>query len=135
MQPKRAGYALVESISRIGTNAKNYTINRGEAMSEYRLGIIKTIPPPYAFHKAIRDLFKTNNKNQKYMTKEKLITKQQLKIQRYKSILKKDIKIAMDIKGKFYSIGAPLNDNKLQFNKEQQKWCCEVMELVEQILE
>lgn len=69
------------------------------------------------------------------MTKEELITKQQLKIERYKSITKANKKTAMDIRGKFYSIGAPLNDNKLQFNTEQQKWCHEVIELVEKLLD
>jgi hypothetical protein len=105
-------------------------------MSEYHMGIIKTIPPPYAFHKAIRDLLaiRTNNENKKYMTKEELITKQQLKIEKQKKKLKEYKAIAKSIRGKFYNIGEPLNDNRLQFNKEQQGWLFEVVALLNQIL-
>jgi len=105
-------------------------------MSEYHMGIIKTIPPPYAFHEAIRNLYRTgvNNKNKKYMTKEELITKQQLKIEKQKKKLKEYKAIAKSIRGKFYNIGEPLNDNRLQFNKEQQGWFFEVTALLNQIL-
>ena len=65
------------------------------------------------------------------MTKDELITKQQLQIEEYKQILEENTKLKRDLKMKFY--GQPLNDNVLQFNKEQQKWCFEVVALVEQL--
>ena len=67
------------------------------------------------------------------MTKDELIAKQQLEIEDYKAQLIENTKIGREIKGKFYNIGAPLNDNILQFNKDQMKWCFQVMELVEQL--
>ena len=67
------------------------------------------------------------------MTKDELIAKQQLEIEDYKAQLIENTKIGLEIKGKFYSIGAPLNDNILQFNKDQLKWCFQVVELVEQL--
>ena len=67
------------------------------------------------------------------MTKDELIAKQQLEIEDYKAQLIENTKIGRDIKGKFYNIGAPLNDNILQFNKDQMKWCFQVVELVEQL--
>jgi len=67
------------------------------------------------------------------MTKDELIAKQQLEIQHYKAKLIENTKIGREIKGKFYNIGAPLNDNILQFNKDQMKWCFQVVELVEQL--
>lgn len=67
------------------------------------------------------------------MTKEELITKQQLKIEKYKKLIKKNKDLKRDLYGKFFSIGEPLNDNRLQFNTEQQAWCIEVAHLVEKI--
>ena len=67
------------------------------------------------------------------MTKDELIAKQQLEIEDYKAQLIENTKIGREIKGKFYNIGAPLNDNILQFNKEQKKWCFQVVELVRQL--
>ena len=67
------------------------------------------------------------------MTKDELIAKQQLEIEDYKAQLTENTKIGRQIKGKFYNIGAPLNDNILQFNKDQMKWCFQVVELVEQL--
>jgi hypothetical protein len=67
------------------------------------------------------------------MTKDELIAKQQLEIEDYKAQLIENTKIGREIKGKFYNIGAPLNDNILQFNKDQMKWCFQVVELVEQL--
>ena len=67
------------------------------------------------------------------MTKEELIAKQQLEIEGYKAQLIENTKIGREIKGKFYNIGQPLNDNILQFNKDQMKWCFQVVELVEQL--
>jgi hypothetical protein len=67
------------------------------------------------------------------MTKDELIAKQQLEIEDYKAQLIENTKIGREIKGKFYNIGAPLNDNILQFNKDQMKWCFQVVELVERL--
>jgi hypothetical protein len=67
------------------------------------------------------------------MTKDELIAKQQLEIEDYKAQLIENTKIGLEIKGKFYNIGAPLNDNILQFNKDQMRWCFQVVELVEQL--
>lgn len=67
------------------------------------------------------------------MTKDELIAKQQLEIEDYKAKLIENTKIVREIKCKFYNIGAPLNDNVLQFNKDQIKWCFQVVELVEQL--
>lgn len=68
------------------------------------------------------------------MTKDELITKQQLKIEEQKKKLKEYKATVRSINGKFYNIGEPLNDNRLKFNKEQQGWCFEVVELVNRIL-
>lgn len=62
-----------------------------------------------------------------------LVAKQQLQIEEYKQMLEENYKIKYSLTGKFYNIGAPLNDNFLQFNKEQMKWCFGVVELAEQI--
>jgi hypothetical protein len=67
------------------------------------------------------------------MTKDELIAKQQLQIEEYKQMLEENSEIIKSLTGKFYNIGAPLNDNVLQFNKDQQKWCFGVVALVEQI--
>jgi hypothetical protein len=67
------------------------------------------------------------------MTKDELIAKQQLEIEDYKAQLIENTKIGREIKGKFYNMGAPLNDNILQFNKDQMKWCFQVVELVEHL--
>jgi hypothetical protein len=48
-------------------------------------------------------------------------------------MLEENSEIIKSLTGKFYNIGAPLNDNVLQFNKDQQKWCFGVVALVEQI--
>ena len=53
------------------------------------------------------------------MTKEELITKQQLQIEYLKQELK-DHKMAFkNIRGIIYCIGGPLNDNKLRFSSKQ----------------
>ena len=67
------------------------------------------------------------------MTEAELITKQQLKIEKYEAMLQRNTIIGREIKGKFYNIGQPLNDNVLQFNKAQMKWCFEVVELIEEL--
>lgn len=65
--------------------------------------------------------------------KNKLIAKQQLQIEGYKQMLEVNKEIIRSLTGKFYSIGAPLNDNVLQFNKEQQNWCIGVVDLIEEL--
>lgn len=67
------------------------------------------------------------------MTKDELITKQQLQIEKYKEMLKVNKELKSQIIGKFYSIGQPLNDNVLQMNEDQMKWCFEVVHLVEHL--
>ena len=67
------------------------------------------------------------------MTKDELIAKQQLQIEDYKQMLEENTELKKDLTMMFYAIGQPLNDNVLQFNKEQHKWCFKVVELVEQL--
>lgn len=67
------------------------------------------------------------------MTKDELIAKQQLQIEEYKEKLKENKELIEQIIGKFYNIGQPLNDNILQMNKDQLKWCFGVVGLVEQL--
>lgn len=67
------------------------------------------------------------------MTKEELITKQQLRIEELEAKLNEDILLASKAKMKFICIGAPLNDNLLQFNKPQLIWAQSVLNLIEQI--
>jgi len=67
------------------------------------------------------------------MTKDELIVKQQLKLEKYKEMLEENKKLKSKIVRKFYACGQPLNDNVLQMNKEQMKWCFEVMDLVEDL--
>ncbi len=69
----------------------------------------------------------------KEMTKDELITKQQLQLEEYKKMLGENSATIQSLTGKFYNIGQPLNDNVLQFNKDQQKWCFEVASLIEQL--
>ena len=67
------------------------------------------------------------------MTKDELITKQQLQIEEYKEMLKENKELKIQIVGKFYNMSQPLNDNVLQMNKDQLMWCFGVVELVEQL--
>lgn len=67
------------------------------------------------------------------MTKDELISKQQLKIESYKEKFSENREIINQIKGSFVSIGQPLNDNILQFNRDQLKWCMKVYDLIDQI--
>lgn len=69
------------------------------------------------------------------MTPEELISKQQLEIEKYKKAFEENKELINDITCKFVCVGQPLNDNLLQFNKEQIKWCFEVFSLVEQLNE
>lgn len=67
------------------------------------------------------------------MTRDELITKQQLEIEESRAALNDNAQILDKLHGQFYAIGAPLNDNVLQFNKEQMKWCFDVVNLIQQI--
>lgn len=67
------------------------------------------------------------------MTKDELIVKQQLQIEVYKQMLEENSQLKRDLEMSFYAIGQPLNDNVLQFNKEQKKWCLEVVSLIDQL--
>ena len=67
------------------------------------------------------------------MTKDELIVKQQLEIEKYKKMLEENKKLKSKIVRKFYACGQPLNDNVLQMNKEQMKWCFEVVGLAEDL--
>ena len=65
--------------------------------------------------------------------KDKLISKQQLEIQEYKEILEENTKLRTKLYSLLFSIGAPLNDNILGFNKDQLKWCMEIANLIEEL--
>jgi len=67
------------------------------------------------------------------MTKDELITKQQLQIEEYKEMLEENNKLRSELIGKFYNIGQPLNDNVLKMNSKQMKWSFGVVELAEQL--
>jgi len=67
------------------------------------------------------------------MTVEELVTKQQLEIEEYKSILENNEVIINDLHSLIHGIGQPLNDNCLEFNKQQMKWCFDVLELVDSL--
>ncbi len=67
------------------------------------------------------------------MTKDELIAKQQIEIEEYREMLKENAVLHKSLIGKFYNIGAPLNDNVLQFNKDQRKWCLELFDLIDGI--
>ncbi len=67
------------------------------------------------------------------MTKDELITKQQLEIESLRGGIEENKRIRKMLLNKFYSIGAPLNDNVLMFNKAQIEWCFKVVELIKEI--
>lgn len=67
------------------------------------------------------------------MTKEELITKQQIEIEQFKQMSLENKALIRNIKAKFTNIGAPLNDNILGFNPKQINWCGNVFELIDQI--
>lgn len=67
------------------------------------------------------------------MTKDQLIAKQQLKIEEYEEMLKKNAEIKDILMGCFYNIGEPLNDNILMFNSDQKKWAHATVKLVEEL--
>ena len=56
------------------------------------------------------------------MTKDELIAKQQLEIESLKRELDGWEETRQIMHNQLYGIGAPLNDNVLNFSKEQLKW-------------
>lgn len=69
------------------------------------------------------------------MSKDELITKQQLEIEEYRVLFTDIANVRDKLMGQLFSIGAPLNDNRLQFNAKQRIWCHEVASLVDQLPE
>ena len=53
------------------------------------------------------------------MTKDELITKQQLEIEHFKNELVEKIEMIRQVGSILYCIGGPLNDNKDGFKREQ----------------
>lgn len=53
------------------------------------------------------------------MTKDQLIAKQQIEIEELKELIKRHKASVKKVYGLIYAIGAPLNDNVLQFNEKQ----------------
>jgi hypothetical protein len=68
------------------------------------------------------------------MTKDELITKQQLEIENYKRIMNENSDIIRNIKMRFIAIGQPLNDNVLMFNKDQLRWCGKTFQMIETLI-
>lgn len=67
------------------------------------------------------------------MTKDELITQQQLEIEDLKIAAAKVAKIKRSLNGLLYNIGNPMNDNIMKMNMEQLGWCCRVEYLVKQL--
>ena len=68
------------------------------------------------------------------MTKDKLIAKQQRKIEKMKKQLAVNQHVLQDIQLSFICIGGPLNDNRLQFNSAQIAWLSAIHGKIEEIL-
>jgi hypothetical protein len=71
-------------------------------------------------------------KNNK-MTKDELIVSQQLQIEELSAKLKTNNALRKKLISSFYSIGAPLNDNLLNLNNEQLRWCAGLVALINEI--
>lgn len=67
------------------------------------------------------------------MTKDQLIANQQVQIEEYKDMLRNNLRVKESIIGSLYSIGAPLNDNLLKFNKDQLKWLMSLGDKINEI--
>lgn len=67
------------------------------------------------------------------MTKDELIAKQQIQIEEYESLFRENAAIKQKLKGMMYNIGAPLNDNVLQFNSRQLIWAISLAEAIGEI--
>lgn len=60
------------------------------------------------------------------MTNDELITKQQLEIEELKTLIKENESQKEKVHCLLFNIGAPLNDNLLNFNKEQRRWLYQI---------
>lgn len=60
------------------------------------------------------------------MTNEELITKQQTEIEELKERNQSMNEALREISGKLTNIGGPLNDNRLEFNREQRALLWEI---------
>ena len=67
------------------------------------------------------------------MTKDELISKQQLEIENLKLTMQINRNLVRNLKMKFVAIGQPLNDNVLMMNGSQLNWCQSVLDLIESI--
>ena len=67
------------------------------------------------------------------MNRDELIAMQQLELETYKKNVSDAEKSIKKLKAQFYSIGKPLNDNVLKFNKYQIAWCQSVYNMIEDI--
>lgn len=67
------------------------------------------------------------------MDKDKIIAKQQMEIEHYKYQQRLNHSLKRNLSMKFYAIGAPLNDNILNMNNDQLKWCFSVNKLIEEL--
>ena len=65
------------------------------------------------------------------MTKDELITKQQLEIEELKHLLQENQDTKSTLIGMMCSIGQPLNDNVLAMNMDQLRWVGRVLDQVE----
>lgn len=65
------------------------------------------------------------------MTKDELITKQQLEIEGFKQDAENVARMKKDVYGQLYSIGAPLNDNCDGFNSIQRRVLHRIADILE----
>ena len=68
------------------------------------------------------------------MTKEELITKQQLEIEGLKGRANKALGIYDMVTSKSHCVGGPLNDNVLGFTVPQKRWLHELIYDIEELL-
>lgn len=79
------------------------------------------------------DLYCLSERVQEKVNKDQLIAKQQLKIEEYEEILKKNAEVKEALISCFYSIGEPFDDNSWTFNSDQKIWSHNVVELIKEI--
>lgn len=66
------------------------------------------------------------------MTKTEVIARLARKLEMYKDSHKRNKDASRRLASRFTCIGAPLNDNRLQFNSEQLKWLQETLNIIEE---
>lgn len=64
------------------------------------------------------------------MNKNDLIIKQQIEIEELKSSLQEYEDVLKGVSGMLFSVGAPLNDNILNFNKEQRAFLHRIAQMI-----